>query len=180
MKDWYNRMATRTAPRACAEPRSSQRIQAHQLLLQPGKRRPLGSGPRQHHEASNPGLAADMPQTPSEAITDHGSPKLAPYHQDQPRPFTDPADPKALALDPRRGLRVPPSGGPAARHHYTAIRRRPCRRLRLSTSRPEAVLIRRRKPCLLRRFLLLGWKVLFTVSSPRLGAPDSTEKTEKV
>jgi len=49
---------------------------------------------------------------------------------------------------------------------YTARRLRPLLRRRLRIARPEAVLIRLRKPCLLRRFLLLGWKVRFTFKNP--------------
>jgi hypothetical protein len=48
---------------------------------------------------------------------------------------------------------------------YRAKRLRPLRRRRFNIARPAAVLIRLRKPCLLRRFLLLGWKVRFTVKS---------------
>ena len=39
---------------------------------------------------------------------------------------------------------------------YTAKRLRPFLRRRFNIARPDAVLIRLRKPCLLRRFLLLG------------------------
>ena len=39
---------------------------------------------------------------------------------------------------------------------YTAKRLRPFLRRRFNIARPDAVLMRLRKPCLLRRFLLLG------------------------
>jgi len=48
---------------------------------------------------------------------------------------------------------------------------RPRRRRLLITSRPAAVLMRLRNPCLFLRFLLLGWNVLFTISGSRARGP---------
>ena len=48
----------------------------------------------------------------------------------------------------------------------TARRFRPRRRRRARMARPPGVRIRRRNPCLLRRFRLLGWKVRFTRHLP--------------
>ena len=55
------------------------------------------------------------------------------------------ADPKAGPFNPA-----------LIKQGYTAKRLRPFLRRRFNIARPDAVLIRLRKPCLLRRFLLLG------------------------
>ena len=54
---------------------------------------------------------------------------------------------------------------------YPAMRVRPLRRRRLSTSRPSRVRIRTLKPWVFLRYRVLGCNVRFGISSPRLTAP---------
>ena len=56
---------------------------------------------------------------------------------------------------PWRTQRLPPLTQ-FIKQSYTAKRLRPFRRRLFNIARPDAVLMRLRKPCLLRRFLLLG------------------------
>jgi len=47
-----------------------------------------------------------------------------------------------------------------------ASRALPLRRLLAITLRPPGDFIRLKKPCLFKRFVLLGWKVLFIANAP--------------
>src|SRR5262249_7749059 len=73
----------------------------------------------------------------------------------------------------RSAGRSPPSGPPPTRFYAPILLRPFCRRL-LSTRRPPLVSIRTRKPCVLSRFLVLGWNVrfIFWVPLGRSKAPD--------
>ena len=65
--------------------------------------------------------------------------------------------PRIQSIGENRWKEEAPKPAPlSVKTHHTARRLRPRRRRRLMMFRPEGVLMRWRKPCLLRRFLLLG------------------------